>query len=274
MSTVKAQISAYRNTKERIKYDSDLTQQGKTKQLEALKKEMEKGRAAAITELRAEWNAIRTRGKSLEQRKTKAMDEQSKQWDYSRLAFEVGRARAMVEGAAVAANPMAGVTVTGYLKQQYKAAANSGDKFKARAFAEMADVIAAKYQREPDAVTFARQLRADLTRMVTTPELKAIEAEGQELVRRAQEAADATETAKAFYGAELDDPAKYAEFKARMNGSSWGQQSAAPAHEKPESFESLMSGISVRQVYRTPQTPEEEAAGMTPGFATSLEIAD
>lgn len=170
-------INEFKTRKTQIESNTDLSLEGKKKALATLQQQAETYKAAAVQELGIKWGALRQRmGRNLEAIQA-AESKAAQQWDYSRLNYMTQAVKSQVANTANFSE----------VQRLYMQAMQSGDSHARRVWCEVVgEAVKAKY-KDGEAAAFAKQLQADLNKVVTTPEIETLKSEGIEITKQAAE---------------------------------------------------------------------------------------
>ena len=170
-------INEFKTRKIQIESNTDLSLEGKKKALATLQQQAETYKAAAVQELGIKWGALRQRmGRNLEAIQA-AESKAAQQWDYSRLNYMTQAVKSQVANTANFSE----------VQRLYMQTMQSGDSHARRVWCEVVgEAVKAKY-KDGEAAAFAKQLQADLNKVVTTPEIETLKSEGIEITKQAAE---------------------------------------------------------------------------------------
>lgn len=238
---VQATMSGFNQRKQAIEQSRDFTNDAKKRYLAQIQAEEAAARPVVVGQLTSEWGSIKRDYARLKEKQAKAADKAAAAWDYQRLAYEAVRVQQFIQ----AANGGGlGYTPLGEIRQAYQAAMNSGDKIRARAWAENAPALVEAKARglsteeRVTAADLSREMQADFEKMTTSPELAAIADEAAGLIARVSDLATITDQARRFW-------------------------TYTGPFSTPSEFDSLENGVTLRAVY-DPATTD---------FVNTLDIA-
>ena len=184
-------INEFKARKIQIESNTDLSLEGKKKALAALQQQATAYKAAAVQELGINWGALRQRMARNIEAVQAAESKAAQQWDYSRLNYMTQAVKSQVASTANFSE----------VQRLYMQAMQSGDSHARRVWCEVVgEAVKAKY-KDGEAAAFAKQLQADLNRVITTPEIEALKSEGSEITQQAAELhAQTQQINNYFYG--------------------------------------------------------------------------
>jgi DNA repair exonuclease SbcCD ATPase subunit len=179
VSNVVEKVRSIRERIAQIANDPDLSPDGKARRIEQLKAEAASLRNQFTNEIKSDFVELRKESESLTRRQHEAEETAARTWDYNRLNYESAAARSAIASASTL-EEVAGA---------YKAIVNSGNREKARAWAETgADVVLARFSaaRGMEASRLALQMQKDAAALTTPEGLAAIRDQYNELIGIAQ----------------------------------------------------------------------------------------
>lgn len=205
-------INEFKARKLQIESNTDLSLEGKKKALAALQQEAAAYRAAAAQDLGIKWGALRQRMARNIEAMQAAESKAAQQWDYSRLNYMTQAVKSQV----------ANTANFGEVQSLYRQAMQSGDSHARRVWCEVVgEAVKAKY-KDGEAAAFAKQLQAELNKVVTTPEIETLKSEGTAITKEAAELHTQTQQINDyFYGDSMGTRAVFGvstEFENLMQG--------------------------------------------------------
>ena len=167
----------FKTRKIQIETNTDLSLEGKKKALATLQQQATQYKAAAVQELSISWGALRQRMARNIEAVQAAESKAAQQWDYSRLNYMTQAVKSQVASTANFSE----------VQKLYGQAMQSGDSHARRVWCEVVgEAVKAKY-KDGEAAAFAKQLQADLNKVITTPEIETLKSEGTEITKQAAE---------------------------------------------------------------------------------------
>jgi hypothetical protein len=193
-------LQEFEARKYQIEHNIDLSREGKTKALAALQRESENYRVTTVRDLGGQWSALKDKMRSNIESVKAAQAAAAATWDYGRLNYQAQAVKSAI----------ANTSNFQEVQSLYNQAAASGDAHARRVWGEVVrENITGKYHGG-DVAAFANQLKKDLEKVLTTPELDAAKSEGSELTKQARILYDETKQANEyFYGGRLGNNAIY-----------------------------------------------------------------
>lgn len=183
-------LEGYKQRKQGIYNNKDLSYQGQQKELAKLAQDEAQFKAEAYRDLQDGWRFIRAKAEKLSERKAQAQEEAAKQWDYNRLLYN---ARA-IESEVKNANSLDDV------KKRYTEVMRGNDKHLRRAWAENLQAVAvSKWRESRDTNDLGRMARADLEKLTSTAELEAIAKDEDAITRQGVELYKTTQAVARHY---------------------------------------------------------------------------
>lgn len=166
----------YQAKRQAIINNGDLSEAGKGKQLAALEAYSQDVMNTTLRELQTMWNYTRGSFADHERLTKEAQEREAARWDYNRLNYQQEAVKAAIANAHDIQE----------VKTAYSQARQSGDKHTARAWAEfLAGNVTAKFGADIEAVDLLSLAAHDLAALVNTPELAALNVEGERLAAAA-----------------------------------------------------------------------------------------
>ena len=170
-------LAEFKARKIQIETNTDLSLEGKKKALATLQQQATQYKAAAVQELSISWGALRQRMARNIEAVQAAESKAAQQWDYSRLNYMTQAVKSQVASTANFSE----------VQKLYGQAMQSGDSHARRVWCEVVgEAVKAKY-KDGEAAAFAKQLQADLNKVITTPEIETLKSEGTEITKQAAE---------------------------------------------------------------------------------------
>jgi hypothetical protein len=191
-------IRGFSARKHDTKYDLNLSDQGrqlKTKQIDA---EFQAFRGQALATLESEWQTVRRTYAGIEKARAEAENKAALAWDYNRLNYEAAAARAAI--ASAIGSPVSGNTDVSAGERLYRQAMQSGDKHKQRAWAEtVPDAILSRFGLNQETGMLAKDAQRRLADLLTTDEMRRVQAQTDQLHQQVDELLKATREADQTY---------------------------------------------------------------------------
>lgn len=185
-------VRDFREKARNITGDNDLSESGKKKKLDEVTRSAELYKPQALDGLRQDWRLLRQASSSREARYKEAERIAAQSWDYATLQYEGLAAQSAVRQAQDIEE----------VKQLYKAASSSGNLARARAWSEVAPGVVLERFQGGNALETNRvihEMRANLEKLTTTPEMKAISSEQETIARDALELLSVTKEVGDYY---------------------------------------------------------------------------
>lgn len=187
---IRAKLNEFDNRRQGIFTNTDLSAQGRDKELAKLNAEAATYKSEVVRELRGKWDGWKADARHNVEALREANERAAAGWDYARLNYMEKAVNFRVGGADSFAD------VAG----EYQRVKESGDRHAWRAWVETAGgTIRVKFGNDPEALSFVKRLSQDAPEVLETDEVKELKAEGERLSKQAQELDEQTEQARAFY---------------------------------------------------------------------------
>lgn len=171
-------LAGFEQRRRAIEIDGDLNFEAKTRRLQELEREKATLKAEVWAAFRDGWAELYRRSKRLEVEQHAADESAARLWDYERLGFAARQVEGAVSGAF--AEPMKGITALQSVERLWDVANRSGDNHLRRAWAQIgAAQVRARFGEA--GAPLAARMESALQELMSTPELKAVEAQDKRL---------------------------------------------------------------------------------------------
>jgi hypothetical protein len=193
MSNLTQALQEIEQRKKAIRNNTDLSPEGKRKELEKVQNQEAHFRKSAHDDLSLSWRVMRQKFERLETAKTEAQEQAAKGWDFDRLLYNARAIESEVKQAASLAD----------VRRKYDEVLKSGDKHARRAWAENIFSEASRKFVNANPIELSalqRTANNDLASLTTSPELEAIAKQGSALAEQAVELHKETETIAQHFG--------------------------------------------------------------------------
>lgn len=178
-----------------VRFDRALSAEGKRDKEARLRRELDRYREVALSELERVGADVRERYQTIEKRRAQLMEQAQEGWDYVRLGYERDAVRSFVDGAVDLPSVLA----------EYQRAGDAGNRVRLRAFAEFG-ATAAKAKFGAAALALEVRAQADLRALLTTPQLALLDDDAQLLNADASGFLDAALLARKVLGENATHP--------------------------------------------------------------------
>lgn len=191
MTELLTNLQQLKAKREAIRFNADLSNEGKRKELEKVQRQEAQFRQSAHNDLSLSWRVMRTKLERLATSKTEAQERAAGGWDFDRLLYNARAIESEVKQAASLAD----------VRRKYDEVLKSGDKHARRAWAENAYTeVVKRWGESLNANELRRTAAADLASLTTTPELETIAKQEHELTKQAIELHNETQVIARHFG--------------------------------------------------------------------------